>query len=70
MIPGGFEKRPPRTVPPRPTVRESAVTLTVGQTFVQVMPYGSKMAFVAGKAPPPASAGTGSPSPSASPSPS
>ena len=25
------------------------VTLTVGQTFVQVMPYGSKMSFVAGK---------------------
>jgi len=34
MIPGGFEKRPPRTVPPRPTVRESAVTLTVPEPRV------------------------------------
>jgi Protein of unknown function (DUF3048) N-terminal domain/Protein of unknown function (DUF3048) C-terminal domain len=30
-----------------------AVTLTVGQTFVQVMPYGSKMSFVPGKRVPP-----------------
>jgi len=29
------------------------VVLTIGQTFVQVMPYGSKMTFKAGKAPPP-----------------
>jgi hypothetical protein len=29
------------------------VTLTVGQTFVQVMPYGSKTTFVAGKPAPP-----------------
>jgi len=34
MIPGGFEKRPPRTVPPRPTVRESAVTLIVPELRV------------------------------------
>jgi hypothetical protein len=34
MIPGGFEKRPPRTVPPRPTVRESAVTLIVPEPRV------------------------------------
>lgn len=29
--------------------RGRPVTLTIGQTFVQVMPYGSKMTFVAGK---------------------
>jgi hypothetical protein len=29
------------------------VTLTVGQTFIQVMPRGSKIVFKAGKAPPP-----------------
>jgi hypothetical protein len=46
------------------------VTLTVGQTFVQVMPYGSKMSFVAGKPAPLPSGITGSPSPSPSPSPS
>ena len=45
------------------------VTLTAGQTFVQVMPYGSKMSFVAGK-PAPSAVVAGSPSPSASPSPS
>ncbi len=41
------------------------VTLTVGQTFVQVMPYGSKMSFVKGKPAP-----TAQPSPSGLPSPS
>jgi hypothetical protein len=41
------------------------VTLTVGQTFVQVMPYGSKMSFVKGKPAP-----TVQPSPSGQPSPS
>jgi DUF3048 family protein len=46
------------------------VVLTVGQTFVQVMPYGSKLSFVAGKPAPPAGGAVGSPSPSASPSPS
>jgi hypothetical protein len=46
------------------------VTLTVGQTFVQVMPYGSKMAFVAGKPAPAAGGVAGSPSPSVSPTPS
>jgi hypothetical protein len=46
------------------------VTLTVGQTFVQVMPYGSKMAFVAGKPAPVTGGVAGSPSPSASPTPS
>jgi hypothetical protein len=46
------------------------VTLTAGQTFVQVMPYGSKMSFVAGKPAPSAGGAAGSPSPSPSPSPS
>lgn len=33
------------------------VLLTVGQTFIQVMPYGSKLSFTAGKAAPPAPLG-------------
>ena len=29
------------------------IALTVGQTFIQVMPYGSRMAFTAGRVAPP-----------------
>jgi hypothetical protein len=48
------------------------VTLTAGQTFVQVVPIGTKLTFVKGKAPPaapasPASPGVPSPAPTASP---
>jgi hypothetical protein len=42
------------------------VTLTVGQTFIQVMPYGSPMSFKKGSMTPPAGSGA-SPSPSATP---
>ncbi len=45
------------------------VTLTVGQTFVQVMPYGSKLTFTAGK-PAPATPAPSPSAPGASPSPS
>jgi len=45
------------------------VTLTVGQTFVQVMPWGSKLTFVKGKPAPTPAAPAASPSePAASPS--
>jgi hypothetical protein len=42
------------------------VTLTMGQTFVQVVPLGTKITIVNGKVPPPAAGTTPSPSPSPS----
>ena len=43
------------------------VTLTMGQTFVQVVPLGTKITIVNGKVPQPAASPDASPSPSPSP---
>jgi hypothetical protein len=46
------------------------VTLTVGQTFVQVVPLGTVVTYKLGKVPPPTASPSPSPSDGASPSPS